>query len=353
LGHLAASLVLALAVGYLLTPVVGRLAGKLGALDIPDTRKLHTQPVPRLGGLAVYFAFLAGLLAFGPGGREIWGLVVGASLIVVLGTLDDIYDLPAKVKLAGQVAAAAAVIPFGLQVEFVTNPLNGGLIHLGWLGIPVTVFWLVAVTNALNLIDGLDGLATGTAVIAAATLAAVAWTEGQTAAVALALIVGAAALGFLRHNFYPAKIFLGDSGSMLLGFVLAATAVIGLTKSATALSLIIPILILGIPLFDTTFAVVRRCYRRRPIFNPDRGHLHHRLLDAGLTHRRAVLVVYGVDAVLGASAILLTVLSTDQGVVLLVLLAVTLLTAANKAGVLGRRTRREAGLVEGEEHFKM
>lgn len=353
MGHLAASLVLALAVGYLLTPVVGRLAGKLGALDIPDTRKLHTQPVPRLGGLAVYFAFLAGLLAFGPGGREIWGLVVGASLIVVLGTLDDIYDLPAKVKLAGQVAAAAAVIPFGLQVEFVTNPLNGGLIHLGWLGIPVTVFWLVAVTNALNLIDGLDGLATGTAVIAAATLAAVAWTEGQTAAVALALIVGAAALGFLRHNFYPAKIFLGDSGSMLLGFVLAATAVIGLTKSATALSLIIPILILGIPLFDTTFAVVRRCYRRRPIFNPDRGHLHHRLLDAGLTHRRAVLVVYGVDTVLGASAILLTVLSTDQGVVLLVLLAVTLLTAANKAGVLGRRTRREAGLVEGEEHFKM
>ncbi|MGQ9497464.1 MAG: MraY family glycosyltransferase [Desulfotomaculales bacterium] len=352
MGHLAVSLTLALAVGYLLTPVVGRLAGKLGALDVPDARKLHTRPVPRLGGLAVYLAFLAGLLAFGPAGREIWGLVVGASLIVVLGTLDDIYDLPAKVKLAGQIAAAAAVIPFGLQVEFVTNPLNGGLIHLGWWGIPVTVFWLVAVTNALNLIDGLDGLATGTAVIAAATLAAVAWTEGHTAAVALALIVGAAALGFLRHNFYPAKIFLGDSGSMLLGFVLAATAVIGLTKSTTALSLIIPILILGIPLFDTTLAVVRRCYRRRPIFNPDRGHLHHRLLDAGLTHRRAVLVVYGVDAVLGVSAILLTVLSTDQGVVLLVLLAVTLLTAANKAGVLGRRTQREAGLVEGENHFK-
>jgi len=353
LGHLAASLALALAAGYCLAPVVGRLAGKLGALDIPSARKLHTQPVPRLGGVAVYLAFLAGLLAFGAGGREMWGLVAGASLIVLLGTLDDIYDLPAKVKLAGQIATAAAVIPFGLQVEFVTNPVNGGLIYLGWWGIPVTVFWLVAVTNALNLIDGLDGLATGTAVIAAVTLAVVAWTEGHTEAAAPALILGAAALGFLRHNFYPAKIFLGDSGSMLLGFVLAATAVIGLTKSATAVSLIIPILILGIPLFDTTFAVLRRCYRRRPIFNPDRDHLHHRLLDAGLTHRRAVLVVYGVDAVLGASAVLLTVLSTDQGVLLLVLLAIALLTAANKVGVLGRRARREAGLVEREEHFKM
>lgn len=351
--HLAASLALALVAGYLLTPAVSRLAVRLGALDIPDARKLHTQPVPRLGGLAVYLAFLAGLFVFGVNGREVWGLLAGTSLIVLLGVLDDIYDLPAKAKLAGQIVAAVAVIPFGLQVEFVTNPLNGGLVYLGWWGIPVTIFWLVAVTNALNLIDGLDGLATGTAVIAALTLATVAWTEGQTGAAALALLLGAAALGFLRYNFHPAKIFLGDSGSMLLGFVLAAIAVVGLTKSATAVSLIIPILILGIPLFDTTLAILRRCYKRQPIFNPDREHLHHRLLDAGLTHRRAVLVVYGVDAVLGASAVFLTILSTDQGVLLLVLLAVTLLTVANKIGVLGGRARREAGLVKKEEHFKM
>lgn len=353
MGHLAASLALALVAGYLLTPAVSRLAVRLGALDIPDARKLHTQPVPRLGGLAVYLAFLAGLFVFGVNGREVWGLLAGTSLIVLLGVLDDIYDLPAKAKLAGQIVAAVAVIPFGLQVEFVTNPLNGGLVYLGWWGIPVTIFWLVAVTNALNLIDGLDGLATGTAVIAALTLATVAWTEGQTGAAALALLLGAAALGFLRYNFHPAKIFLGDSGSMLLGFVLAAIAVVGLTKSATAVSLIIPILILGIPLFDTTLAILRRCYKRQPIFNPDREHLHHRLLDAGLTHRRAVLVVYGVDAVLGASAVFLTILSTDQGVLLLVLLAVTLLTVANKIGVLGGRARREAGLVKKEEHFKM
>lgn len=353
MGHLAASLALALVAGYLLTPAVSRLAVRLGALDIPDTRKLHTRPVPRLGGLAVYLAFLAGLFVFGVNGREVWGLLAGTSLIVLLGVLDDIYDLPAKAKLVGQIVAAVAVIPFGLQVEFVTNPLNGGLVYLGWWGIPVTIFWLVAVTNALNLIDGLDGLATGTAVIAALTLATVAWTEGQTGAAALALLLGAAALGFLRYNFHPAKIFLGDSGSMLLGFVLAAIAVVGLTKSATAVSLIIPILILGIPLVDTTLAVLRRCYKRQPIFNPDREHLHHRLLDAGLTHRRAVLVVYGVDAVLGASAVSLTILSTDQGVLLLVLLAVTLLTVANKIGVLGGRARREAGLVKKEEHFKM
>ncbi|MEW5762969.1 MAG: MraY family glycosyltransferase [Bacillota bacterium] len=353
MAHIAVALVLALAAGYLLTPAVGRLAVRVGALDLPDARKLHSGPVPRLGGLAVYLAFLAGLFVSGTFDREVWGLVTGATLVVLLGIADDIYHLPARAKLAGQIVAAAAAIPFGLQVEFLTNPLGPGLIHLGWWGVPLTIFWLVAVTNALNLIDGLDGLAAGTAVIAAVTLTAVAWTEGHAAATVPALILAAAALGFLRHNFHPAKIFLGDSGSMLLGFVLAGTAVIGLTKSATAVSLIIPILILGIPLFDTAFAVLRRCYKRRPVFGPDREHLHHRLLDAGLTHRRAVLVVYGVDGILGASALLLNIVGTDRAVLVLVILAVVLLTAADRIGVLGGRARGKAGMVEREEQFRM
>ncbi len=325
------------------TPLVIRLARRVGAIDLPDQRKMHSSPMPRLGGLAVYLAFVFVILVTQQLTGEVLGLLVGSTLIVALGILDDTRGVTPKVKLLGQIVVALSVIPFGLQVEFVTNPVHSGVIALGWWGIPLTVFWLVAVTNAVNLIDGLDGLAAGIAAIAALTMSIISWTQGQTAAMVISLILLASVLGFLPYNFHPARIFLGDTGSMFLGFTLAATAIIGLTKSATAVSVLIPIVILGIPLFDTAFAVFRRYRNRQPIFYPDKQHLHHRLLEAGLSHRWAVLTVYGVNLVLGASAVLLTLLSTDQGMLLLLVVATLLIGLANKAGILGegwaRRTK--------------
>ncbi|MDQ7792163.1 MAG: MraY family glycosyltransferase [Clostridia bacterium] len=319
----------------ILTPPVMKLARRWGAVDKPNQRKVHATPMPRLGGLAIYIAFVVSLLVTQPMTMPLAGLLVGATLIVLLGIWDDIRGMPAVVKLLGQTVAAASLIPFGLYVEFITNPVAGGVLWLGLWGIPLTIFWLVAVTNALNLVDGLDGLAGGTALIAALTMAMIAFFEAQATAFAVALVLATALLGFLRYNFHPARIFLGDAGSMLLGFVLAATAIMGLTKSATALSIIIPIVILGIPLFDTAFAILRRCRNGRRIFEPDKDHLHHRLLTAGLSHRGAVLTVYGINLVLAASAVVITRLSTDQAVLLLFIVAAVLLTVANKLGVIG------------------
>lgn len=325
-------LVVAFVLSLIVTPWVIRLAQRLGAVDEPEQRKVHTLPMPRLGGLAVYLSFTATVLITQPLTLPVLGLLLGASLIVLLGVWDDVRGISPWVKLVGQLLAAAALIPFGIHFEFLTNPF-GGIIYLGLWGIPLTIFWVVAVTNAVNLIDGLDGLASGTALIAALTLAVVAFTLENTAVVAVSLVLVGAVLGFLRYNFHPARVFLGDTGSMFLGFTLATLAIMGLTKGPTALSVIIPILILGIPLTDTAFAIFRRYRNRTSIFHPDKEHLHHRLLGAGLSHRGAVLALYGVNLVLGGSAVLLTILSTEQAVLLLFIVATLLLTIANRAGV--------------------
>jgi UDP-GlcNAc:undecaprenyl-phosphate GlcNAc-1-phosphate transferase len=342
LKELALLLVFAFVLCLVITPWVIRLAQRLGAVDEPDQRKVHALPMPRLGGLAVYLGFVATVLITQPLTLPLLGLVLGATLIVLLGVWDDVRRISPRLKLAGQILAAATLIPFGIHVEFLTNPF-GGIIYLGLWGIPLTVFWVVAVTNAVNLIDGLDGLAAGTALIASLTLAVVAFTLGNVPVVAVTLILAGAILGFLRYNFHPARVFLGDTGSMFLGFALATLAIMGLTKGATALSVIIPIMILGIPLTDTVFAILRRYRNKKPIFYPDKEHLHHRLLGAGLTHRGTVLVLYGVNLVLGGSAVLLTILSTEQAVLLLFIVATLLLTAANRAGVFGGAWQRSPG----------
>lgn len=338
------AIVIALGLALLVTPVVKKYAFKLGALDRPNQRKVHKQVMPRLGGLAIYLSFVAAVLLTLELTPQVCGLLVGGTLIIILGFMDDTRGLSPRLKLAGQIAAAAAVIPFGLEVEFLTNPFSNEMpIALGYLSIPVTVLWIVSVTNAVNLIDGLDGLAGGTSFISALTLAGVVWIEtttsgifpGQSEAVALALILAASVIGFLRYNFYPAQIFLGDSGSMFLGFSMSALSIMGMAKSATFISVIIPVVILGIPLLDTVFAIVRRYCGRRPIFQPDKEHLHHRLLQMGLSHRQTVLSIYGVNIVLGLSAVVLTLISPKQAVIFLVILSTVILMAANKIGVAG------------------
>lgn len=340
----AIGVILACLLALVVTPWVKRLAIKINALDKPNARKVHKGLMPRLGGLAVYFSFAAAVLLTRPLTIQLAGLLFGGLLIVLLGMVDDTKGLSPKAKLAGQILAALAVVPFGIQVEFITNPISGGVITLGILAVPVTVFWIISVTNAVNLIDGLDGLASGTSMIAALTIAAVSWKQGvihdgafNNAEVALlALVLAGAILGFLRYNFHPAKIFLGDTGSMFLGYCLSVLAIMGLTKSAAAISVFIPILILGIPLLDTFFAIVRRCYNGKPIFEPDKSHLHHRLMALGLSHRQTVLVIYAVSALLGGSAYLLNIITTDRAIMLLVGLSIIIIFAANKIGVTGR-----------------
>jgi len=331
---------LAFLMTYILTPLVRRLAFRVGALDQPDPRKIHHQPMPRLGGLAIYLVFVVIVFFSQSWDIRLLGLLLGGTIIVITGIIDDIRGLSAWVKLLVQILAAFILFIVGIRVDFLTNPFNG-LVMLGSFAAPITIFWIVGITNALNLIDGLDGLATGTAAIASATLGVIALMEGNIMIATLDFVITGACLGFLRYNFYPAKIFLGDSGSLFLGFNLAALSVLGLTKSATIISLIIPVVVLGIPIMDTSFATLRRYLQHKPIFQPDKEHFHHRFLEKGWSQKKTVLVIYGVNGILGMSAILLNVLTSNQAMVLLAVLVLIILLVVGKVGMIplpsGRR----------------
>ena len=342
--HLPLAAILAgFLVAFLATPFVNKLAIKCGAIDRPSERKVHRRAMPRMGGLAIFISFAAIVILTQEITPILKGMLLGGLLIVLLGIADDVKGVSPGLKLAGQIAASLVAVYFGLTVRSLTNPFGASdMIALGILAIPITVLWLISVTNAVNLIDGLDGLAGGITIIALLTIAASVWIEvsktgsaaaGQTEAVALALILAAAVLGFLPFNFHPARIFLGDTGSMFLGFNLAALSVMGLAKGPTFISVIIPVVILGIPLLDTTFAVVRRFLGNRPIMQPDKEHLHHRLMEIGLNHRQTVLCIYAISLVLGFSAIIMTLMSPKHAVILLVALSTTIIIAANKLGV--------------------
>jgi len=307
---------IAFAFTFLLTPVVRILALKIGVIDSPNKRKIHKKPIPRLGGLAIYSGFLvslaAGLIAarflgfpFFINLRSIFGIVASGSLLLAVGFIDDMRGVKPEVKMFLQFVAAFVAIYFGVEMAFLRNPFNG-VIYLGFWSIPFTAFWLVGITNSVNLIDGLDGLATGITAIASVTLFLVALTTGQATSAIVLLALAGASLGFLRYNFNPASIFLGDSGSLFMGFVLASASVIGVLKSTLVIALLIPVLILAVPILDTASAIVRRVRAKVHIFEADDGHIHHRLLNAGLTHRQAVMLIYIVCVALSAGALLVT-----------------------------------------------
>lgn len=305
--------VIAFAVSLLSTPWVARLAFRIGAVDQPGKRKIHHRVMPRLGGLAVFAGFAVAAAFLGVDSR-LGGLLAGGTVILLLGILDDTRGLSPKVKLFGQTVAATIVVFSGIRIEFINNPFNG-YFFLGDFSIPFTVFWIVAITNAVNLIDGLDGLASGVSTIALLTFAIIAYQIGQSTVSLLALALAGAILGFLRYNFYPAKIFLGDCGSMLLGFMVAVLAVFGLLKGVTVVAFVVPIIILGVPIFDICFAILRRFYEHKPIFQADKQHLHHRLLSFGFSHRQTVLLIYGLSLIFSASALLL-IYNTASGQVM-------------------------------------
>ena len=340
-------LAFAVAVGtaLIVTPLVIKFAFKTGAVDIPDARKVHKFPIPRIGGLGIYLAFIVSIIfsvfAAGIGGetlREIIGLTLSGSLIVALGLVDDYKNLPAKVKLFGQIVAACVLVfGFDVRIDFITDPL-GDYIYLEWLAIPATIFWIVGLTNTINLIDGLDGLAAGVSAIASVTILLVALKQNFLLVTFLTAALAGASAGFLFYNSHPAKIFMGDSGSMFFGFMLAGISVIGAVKSTATITLIVPILALGLPILDTTFAIVRRYRGGKPIFQPDKGHLHHRLLSLGFTHKQAVLLMYVISAILGMSAVALTEVDSQLAILILIIVVIAIFYGAKKLGVL-RLTR--------------
>ena len=335
---------IALFVALIATPAVIVLAAKTGAMDAPDARKVHKGPMPRIGGLAIYCGFMAAILAmlnFAELTQEVAngviGLLLGGTLIVIIGLIDDYKNLPAKVKLLGQIMAACVVVYFDVRIDVITDPF-GDYLYLEYLAAPATVFWIVGLTNTVNLIDGLDGLAAGVSTIASITIMLVALQEDVVIVALFTAALAGAALGFLRYNFNPAKIFMGDTGSMFLGFILAGISVIGAVKCTATIALIVPILSLGLPIMDTTFAIIRRYRGGVPIFKPDKGHLHHRLLDLGFSQRQAVLLMYVISALLGLSAVALNEVSGGMSIVIVVCVLLVVFLGARKLGIFRLKT---------------
>jgi len=292
---------------YIMTPFVEKLARKVGAMDVPeDDRRVHKSPIPRMGGLAIYLAFVVTLVAFAGVDNKTTGIILGSTMIVGIGIVDDIRGVSAKVKLLVQICAALVLVHFGIRIDFFTNFFESeGLIYLGSLSVPITVFWIVGITNTFNLIDGLDGLAAGIYTISAVTLSYIAYVNGMHETALVTLILAGGCLGFLPFNFNPARIFMGDTGSLFLGFVLAAISIEGVIKGATALTMVLPILAMGLPIMDTTLAICRRVIGGKSIMEADKRHLHHKLLSAGLCQKRAVLLMYGISLMLGMSVVFL------------------------------------------------
>jgi UDP-GlcNAc:undecaprenyl-phosphate GlcNAc-1-phosphate transferase len=293
----------AFAVVVLVTPAVGGVARLIGAVDAPGGRRLNLTPIPRLGGVALFLGIFVPSLAFLPLGSETRGLLLGAAVAVGVGAIDDLLGLRWWQKLAGQILAASVPTMFGIWVDRFTFPFVGIHTVPSWAGIPATIVWIVAIMNMVNFLDGLDGLAAGVAAIAGVTFAVIALSLAKPEAAIMAAIVFGACLGFLRHNFYPARIFMGDSGALLLGFVLAALSVQGLLKTAATVALFFPLLVLAVPIVDTTFVVARRLRHGQKVFEGDQAHLHHRFLRRGFSQPRAAVTIWAWCLSLAAAAL--------------------------------------------------
>ena len=291
-------------IACLITPYVMKLAYFTNAVDQPNKRKVHSRIIPRMGGLAIYVAFLLGYMIFKVKGYAIDqdeiafidAYFIASFLIVATGMLDDMFELPAKPKALVQLVAALIMVLYGnFMIDKIYLPFLP-VIDLGWIGGIVTVIWIVGITNSINLIDGLDGLSSGISAISFGTMAILAAYQGEAFVVMMSCLLLGSTLGFLIHNFHPAKIFMGDTGSLFLGFSVSVLSLLGY-KNAAFVSFIIPIVMLSVPIFDTIWAIIRRILNGQSPFKPDRGHVHHQLLDRNLGHVKSVLVLYGIAAI--------------------------------------------------------
>lgn len=340
-AKLLLALVLAAVISFLSTPAVKRLAYRIGAIDIPrDYRRMHDHPIPRLGGLAIALSFLVTTFLFVKIDHQMEGILLGGVVILALGVVDDWITLKAVPKLVVQIFAALVVVKHGCTIRFLTDPFSsvpGTYFDLGILAGPVTVFWIVLMTNAVNFIDGLDGLAVGVSSISATSMLVIALlVSEENVALILACLLGGC-LGFLPYNFNPAKIFMGDTGSTFLGFLLATVSIQGLFKMYAVISFAVPFLILGVPFLDLTFAVVRRLWKHRNPMEADRGHIHHRLIDMGFSQKQTVAITYTLTGMLGVAAVLLA--ESGEVKTLILMAAVLIVTMLGVVVIFGPHHR--------------
>lgn len=320
----------------LVTPIVIKLAFKIGAVDKPNARKVHTKITPRLGGLAIFIGAIVGYFVAGLYHERMTTIMVGAIIIVMVGILDDIYTLSPKWKLFGQLLAALLIVKSGLTIGILNIPFVGDF-GLGFLSYPITILWIIGITNAVNLIDGLDGLSAGISSIALATIAFMAFHQNTVLILTIAVILIASSIGFLFYNFHPAKIFMGDTGALFLGYCISVLSLLGLYKSVTLFSFIVPIIILGVPVFDTTFAIIRRIANKKPISAPDKSHLHHRLLALGFSHRTTVLIIYGFGIFFSICAVMFSSSTFWTSIIILVVLTIVTEIFAEITGIVSER----------------
>jgi UDP-GlcNAc:undecaprenyl-phosphate GlcNAc-1-phosphate transferase len=361
LKSLLAAFVLALVASLLLTPLVRSIAFARGFVARNGGRHIHAGRIPRLGGVALALGWCLALLAFLPlrglgtetierSTAQFFGILSGALLLCAVGAVDDIRGLRAQVKLAAQIVVGVLAYSCGVRIDGIVLPFVGTL-SMGAFALPVTVLWIVGVTNAVNLIDGLDGLAAGVSLFAALTGFVIAVNNGSLLiALSQAALMGVL-VGFLFYNWSPARVFMGDSGSYFLGYVLATTSLTGSVqqKTSTAVSLLVPIVALGLPIFDTLFSMLRRFLEKRPLLSPDRGHIHHRLLELGLTHRRAVVLLYGVSVAFACCALLMSFGGSFVNGTALVVASLVILALMRMTGYfdyLTRRRRNEARIYD-------
>lgn len=322
------------------TPLVRRFAFKIGAIDIPkDNRRMHKKPTPRIGGLAIIFGFTVATLCIAQPSRQLYGTLAGAAIIAVMGVIDDCKNLPAKLKFVIQIIAALVVVFAGdIKIDVFTNPNflsdNPYWVLPEWLSVTLTVIWIVFITNAVNFIDGLDGLAAGVSAIMSISLVFISIRVGEYSIAILGIALMGSCFGFLPFNFNPAKIFMGDTGSTFLGFMLATLSIQGVFKSYAVISFAVPLLILGLPLFDALFAMIRRILRGQSPMTADRGHLHHRLVDMGFSQKQTVFILYAISGVLGITAVLLA----ESGVLRALLLVICVLILLLIGSMLGKNS---------------
>lgn len=326
--RLLLAIIVAFVISFAITPVVKAFATKVGAVDVPgEARRIHDHPIPRMGGLAIFFGFLLSVLLFVDVTREVRGILLGAIIIVATGAIDDIVSLRAWTKFLIQILAAVIAVLHGVVIHVVMNPnvfSEQEAIVLGWLAVPITILWIVGITNSVNLIDGLDGLAVGVSTISCITILVVALLVSEPNVALIVAALAGACIGFMPYNLNPAKIFMGDTGSLLLGYVLSTVSVLGLFKFYTLVTFVVPVLALAVPLSDTIFAFCRRILHGQSPFKADRGHFHHKLMDLGLNQKQAVAILYAVSAILGLAAVTLTTDGTMRILLLLLALAIAI-----------------------------
>ncbi|MBE7054346.1 MAG: undecaprenyl/decaprenyl-phosphate alpha-N-acetylglucosaminyl 1-phosphate transferase [Ruminococcaceae bacterium] len=306
-------------ISFASTPFVKKLAFKINAIDVPNSdRHIHKKPTPLIGGLAIFFGFIIGiLLFFRPLDVQVRGILIAASIMVLAGIIDDTIVLKAKVKLLIQIVCALIVYFHGIRIMYISMPdfvIEGGILPLKWFSLPITVIWIVGVTNAVNLIDGLDGLAAGVSSIATFALFFIAILVGENDVAILTAALAGACLGFLPYNLNPARIFMGDTGALFLGFILSIVCIQGLFKGYALISFVVPFLILGLPLFDTFFAILRRLINKKPIMEADRSHLHHKLMDMGFSQKQTVAFLYVISILLAILAVVVVRNGAQQAI---------------------------------------